>query len=62
MKQSPYLTGFAIGLLLLTTFLIMGRGPGATGGMMMTVIAVEKIVSTEHLNETWREGRLIRES
>jgi uncharacterized membrane protein YedE/YeeE len=49
---SPYLTGLGIGLVLLATFFIMGRGLGATGGMMRIVVAMENAVSESHVNNT----------
>lgn len=47
---SPYVAGFALGLVLLAAFVIMGRGLGASGAMMRGVaFAVEK-ASPEHAN------------
>ncbi len=45
---SPYLAGFCLGLVLLASFVIMGRGLGASGAMMRGVVAVEKLVAPEH--------------
>lgn len=47
---SPYAAGFFLGLVLLATFFLMGRGLGASGAMMRTVVyAVDKI-SPEHVD------------
>ncbi len=46
--MSPYLTGIGLGLVLLATFFIMGRGLGASGAMMRTVVALEKTISPGH--------------
>jgi hypothetical protein len=48
--MSPYLTGLGLGLVLMATFFLMGRGLGASGAMMRTVVAVEKTISPEHTN------------
>lgn len=41
---NPYVAGFVLGLVLLATFVLMGRGLGASGAMMRTVAyAVDKV-------------------
>ncbi len=47
---SPYVAGFVLGLVLLATFVIMGRGLGASGGMMRTVTFVVDKVSPSHVD------------
>lgn len=47
---SPYIAGFALGLVLLMSFFISGRGLGASGAMMKAVVAVEKAVSQSHVD------------
>jgi uncharacterized membrane protein YedE/YeeE len=48
--MSPYLTGLGLGIVLLATFFLMGRGLGASGAMMRSVVAVEKAVAPGHTN------------
>ncbi len=47
---SPYIAGVALGLVLLGSFFVAGRGLGASGAMMRTVVAVEKAVVPSHVN------------
>ncbi|MDZ7623044.1 MAG: YeeE/YedE thiosulfate transporter family protein [Ignavibacteriaceae bacterium] len=48
--SNPYLVGVGLGLVLLTAYLIMGRGLGASGAMTTLVsVGVDK-VATEHAN------------
>ena len=47
---SPYAAGFVLGLVLLATFVIMGRGLGASGALMrVTTYAVDQI-SPQHVD------------
>lgn len=46
---NPYLGGFLLGLLLLVTFFITGRGLGASGAAKTTVVAAVDVVSPEHV-------------
>lgn len=47
---SPYVAGFVLGLVLLATFVIMGRGLGASGALMrVTTYAVDQ-VSPQHVD------------
>lgn len=46
---SPYLAGFVLGLVLLATFVIMGRGLGASGAMMRSVVYAVDQVSPAHV-------------
>jgi len=48
--SSPYIAGVALGLVLLFSFYVSGRGLGASGTIMSTVVAVEKVVSQEHVD------------
>lgn len=54
MKQTkywnPYFAGFILGLVLLATFVLMGRGLGASGAMMRTVTFVVDKVSPAHVD------------
>jgi hypothetical protein len=44
---SPYVAGICLGLVLLASFVIMGRGLGASGAMMRGVVAIEKSIVPE---------------
>ena len=48
--SSPYLAGIALGLVLLFSFYVAGRGLGASGALMRTVVATEKVVSQKHVD------------
>lgn len=45
---NPYLGGFLLGLLLLVTFFITGRGLGASGAAKTTVVSAVEVISHEH--------------
>ena len=45
---NPYLGGFLLGLLLLVTFFITGRGLGASGAAKTSVVAAVDVISPEH--------------
>ena len=47
---NPYLAGIGLGLVLLLAFLVSGRGLGASGAMMRTVVQVEKAVAPAHVD------------
>ncbi|MFH2012996.1 MAG: YeeE/YedE thiosulfate transporter family protein [Pseudomonadota bacterium] len=49
--SSPYLAGVGLGLVLLAAFFITGHGLGASGSMMHAVVAIEKVISPEHVNQ-----------
>lgn len=44
---NPYLTGFALGLVLLTAFMIMGRGLGASGAFASSTAGVVSAVAPQ---------------
>lgn len=44
---NPYLSGFALGVVLLTAFVVMGRGLGASGAFASAASAVSVAVSPE---------------
>jgi hypothetical protein len=46
---NPYLAGFALGLVLLATFVIMGRGLGVSGAVTTAVVAGANAVAPAHL-------------
>ncbi len=48
--MNPYVAGIGLGLVLLGAFVVSGRGLGASGAIMRTVVKAEKIVSQEHVD------------
>jgi len=46
--MNPYLAGFLLGLVLLTTIYITGRGLGASGAVKSVVIASVKTIAPQH--------------
>lgn len=54
---NPYLGGFLLGLLLLATFYLTGRGLGASGAIKNTVVATMSEVSPQHLQQSEYLGR-----
>ncbi|MFC2106946.1 YeeE/YedE thiosulfate transporter family protein [Bacteroidota bacterium] len=49
---NPYLGGFLLGILLLLTFYITGRGLGASGAVKSTVVTAVNTVSSTHAEES----------
>ena len=49
---NPYLAGLALGLVLATTFLVMGTGLGASGGSLRMGVAALSAVAPEHVATT----------
>ncbi len=50
--MNPYMAGFLLGLLLLVTIFITGRGLGASGAVKSAVIATVETVAPEHTENT----------
>jgi len=50
--MNPYLAGFLLGLVLLATIYITGRGLGASGAFKNTVVAVVSEVAPQHAENT----------
>lgn len=48
--MNPYLAGIGLGLVLLFSFIIMGRGLGASGALSSAVAATVQKVAPEHAN------------
>jgi len=46
---NPYVAGFILGLVLLATFVVMGRGLGASGAMMRSVTYIVDKASPDHV-------------
>jgi uncharacterized membrane protein YedE/YeeE len=49
---NPYLSGFLLGMVLLLTFYITGRGLGASGAIKSTVVTAVNTVSKQHADES----------
>ncbi|MFV1882947.1 MAG: YeeE/YedE thiosulfate transporter family protein [Balneola sp.] len=45
---NPYISGIGLGLVLLLTFLVMGRGIGASGAMTSVVATTANVISPHH--------------
>ncbi len=56
---NPYFGGVMLGLLLLATFYITGRGLGASGAAKSTVVATIKKVAPEHAKESTYYSKFI---
>ncbi len=50
--MNPYFAGFLLGLVLLTTIYVAGRGLGASGGVKSVITAVVKSVAPQHYKTT----------
>lgn len=50
--MNPYLAGFFLGLTLLATIVITGRGLGASGALKSAVVATVNTVSPNHAHES----------
>ena len=48
---NPYLAGFALGLVLLAAFVVMGRGLGVSGAVTSAVVVGVDAVAPRHLTE-----------
>ena len=61
--MNPYVAGFGIGLVLLATFVIMGRGLGASGAFSALLVWLLSFVSPDYVTSNavhsgyWNEGR-----
>jgi uncharacterized membrane protein YedE/YeeE len=61
--MNPYLAGIAIGLVLLATFVIMGRGLGASGAFSAVLVWVLSFFSVDYVtadpvhSRFWNEGQ-----
>lgn len=56
---NPYFGGMMLGLLLLATFYITGRGLGASGAAKSTVVATVSTIAPEHAKESVYYSRFI---
>lgn len=58
---NPYLGGVFLGLVLLATFYITGRGLGASGAVKSTVVASIHEIAPEHAEESGYYSKFIKE-
>ncbi len=57
--SNPYLAGIGLGLVLLASFVIMGRGLGASGGVSAAVAGLLDLVAPAHVrSREWLAGYL----
>ncbi len=49
---NPYLSGFVLGLVLFLSFFLTGNGLGASGGLNRIVVAIEDVITPEHIDKT----------
>jgi uncharacterized protein len=56
---NPYFGGFMLGMLLLATFYITGRGLGASGAVKSTVVAITNKVAPEHAQKSTYYSKFI---
>jgi uncharacterized protein len=49
---NPYTAGFALGIVLFLSFLLTGNGLGASGGLNRIVVAIEDVITPEHVDQT----------
>lgn len=59
---NPYFGGFLLGLLILSTFYITGRGLGASGALKSSVVTVVNKVSPEHSESNAYYSKLLKSS
>lgn len=50
--MNPYLAGVLLGIVLFAAFFITGNGLGASGGLNRIIVAVEDIVTPDHVDRT----------
>ncbi len=58
---NPYFGGFLLGLLIILTFYITGRGLGASGAMKSTVVTVVDAVAPAHAENNAYYSKFIKE-
>jgi uncharacterized protein len=56
---NPYVAGIGLGLVLLSSFVVMGRGLGASGGVSAVVAGLLQMVAPQHVaGREWLAGYL----
>src|SRR4030065_2955745 len=58
---NPYYGGFLLGILILFTFYLTGRGLGASGAMKSSVVSIIESVSPTHAEESNYYSKFITE-
>jgi uncharacterized membrane protein YedE/YeeE len=58
---NPYFGGFLLGILILLTFYITGRGLGASGAMKSSVVAITDMVTHDHAESNAYYSKFISE-
>ncbi len=56
---NPYFGGFLLGILIIFTFYITGRGLGATGALKSSVVAIVNQADTQHAQENAYYSRFL---
>lgn len=57
---NPYFGGFLLGLIVILTFYITGRGIGASGGVKSTVVATVNAIAPNHAQENAYFSKFIK--
>lgn len=55
---NPYVAGVVLGLVLLTSFLVMGKGLGASGGVNRVAVSAVDVVASQHVDDNAYMARL----
>ena len=50
--MNPYVAGFFLGIILLITIVVTGRGLGASGALKSTVVATVSTITPQHAHES----------
>lgn len=58
---NPYFGGFLLGLLIIFTFYVTGRGLGASGAMKSSVVAITDVVTHDHAESNAYYSKFISE-
>ncbi len=58
---NPYVAGVALGLVLLTTFLVMGKGLGASGANFRTGVWLVRLVAPAHVQQAPAMASVVEE-
>jgi len=59
--MNPYYAGFLLGLVVIVSFYLTGRGLGASGAVKSGVVAVVEVVAPEHAAESEYYGPYLQE-
>ena len=56
---NPYVAGIALGIVLLSAFVLMGRGLGASGALYRSGVAAASVVAPEHVLQNTMMGSVV---